>query len=96
MLYNLFLDKIKMSAGSSSSSCSSMKIEDLLCETEVIYVFGYGSLTWKPDFESDRRVLGYIKGYERRFWQGSTYHRGTTENPGRCLTLTKVDGVHYF
>ena len=68
-------------------------IIDILNEKEVIFIFGYGSLTWKPDFEYSRRILGYIKGYERRFWQGSTYHRGTPAKPGRCLTLTKVEEV---
>ena len=70
-----------------------VNIEHILSGEEPIYVFGYGSLTWKPDFEYDSKTLGYIKGYERRFWQGSTYHRGTVEHPGRCLTITPVEGV---
>ncbi|CAH0388498.1 unnamed protein product [Bemisia tabaci] len=52
-----------------------------------VWVFGYGSLCWHPGFEYDEAVTGYIKGYTRKFWQGSANHRGTSEKPGRVATL---------
>nr|XP_057947229.1 glutathione-specific gamma-glutamylcyclotransferase 1-like [Doryrhamphus excisus] len=53
------------------------------------WIFGYGSLVWKPDFVYQRRKIGYIKGYKRRFWHGDDFYRGDKENPARVVTLVE-------
>ena len=78
--------------------------EITLEENGDLYVFGYGSIVWKFEIEGItpvETVRCKAFGWQRRFYQGSTDHRGTLEFPGRTVTMTKcsknspVSGVAY-
>lgn len=54
-----------------------------------VWVFGYGSLIWKPELAFDRRVTARVHGYHRRLCLWSRVNRGTPESPGLVAGLDR-------
>jgi glutathione-specific gamma-glutamylcyclotransferase len=51
------------------------------------WVFGYGSLMWRPGFSFVERSGAILHGRRRAFCIYSVHHRGTYERPGLVLGL---------
>lgn len=54
-----------------------------------IWIFGYGSLMWNPEFDFDAKHVAAVHGYHRNFCLWSRINRGTPQQPGLVLTLER-------
>ena len=54
-----------------------------------VWVFGYGSLMWNPDFKLAEKITGIVKGYRRSLCLKSMVYRGTRDFYGLVFGLDK-------
>ena len=93
----MILPQERLSMGSISNDVVNVEIQEFNFNVEIVedafeeadipslWIFGYGSLLWKTCFEYTSKEIGYIKGFSRRFWQGSISHRGTKASVSTCV-----------
>jgi len=63
-------------------------------EQAELWVFGYGSLMWRPGFPFQTQVPGVLSGAHRALCVYSVLHRGTHEQPGLVLGLDRGGTCH--
>lgn len=59
------------------------------CGKTDLWVFGYGSLIWNPDFDHAEQRLGTLRGHHRALCLWSRVNRGTPEQPGLVFGLDR-------
>src|ERR1700730_2944518 len=57
--------------------------------SDEFWVFGYGSLIWRPDLPTLETVRARVRGYHRGLYLWSRVNRGTPQTPGLVLALDR-------
>jgi cation transport protein ChaC len=61
---------------------------------EDLWIFGYASLIWRPDFAFEERRPAQVRGWHRALKMWSRVNRGTPEVPGLVFALLPGGSCH--
>lgn len=67
---------------------------DPVIDPENFWVFGYGSLMWRPGFEFIDCKAARLEGFSRDMCLTSIHYRGTREKPGMVCGLSPGGSCH--
>lgn len=59
-----------------------------------LWVFGYASLIWRPEFEAAEHRAAKVHGWHRSFRMRSRVNRGSLEQPGLVFALLPGGSCH--
>jgi cation transport protein ChaC len=59
-----------------------------------LWVFGYASLLWRPEFEFDEHRPAFVHGWHRALRMASRINRGTPERPGLVFAMLPGGSCH--
>lgn len=60
-----------------------------LPDSEPLWLFGYGSLIWKPEIDYVEDRVALARGWHRSFCMNMTRWRGTKDSPGLMMALDR-------
>lgn len=59
-----------------------------------LWVFGYASLIWRPEFDAAEHRPAWVRGWHRAFKMRSRVNRGSPEQPGLVFALVSGGMCH--
>lgn len=59
-----------------------------------LWIFGYASLLWRPEFDAVEHRNARVRGWHRAFRMASRINRGTPEQPGLVFALLPGGSCH--
>ena len=59
-----------------------------------LWIFGYASLIWRPEFDADEHHAARVHGWHRALRMKSRVNRGTPEQPGLVFALMPGGSCH--
>jgi glutathione-specific gamma-glutamylcyclotransferase len=59
-----------------------------------LWIFGYASLLWRPEFDAVEHRGAQVRGWHRAFRMASRINRGTPEQPGLVFALLPGGSCH--
>jgi cation transport protein ChaC len=59
-----------------------------------LWVFGYASLLWRPEFHYDEHRPAFVHGWHRALRMASRINRGTPERPGLVFAMLPGGSCH--
>ena len=59
-----------------------------------LWIFGYASLLWRPEFEVAEHHAAFVRGWHRALRMASRVNRGTPQRPGLVFALLPGGSCH--